>query len=75
MVPGAAGETVILQSSGEKVTIDTADIADTRTSKVSAMPAGLLNKLEQQEIADLFELLRSSPTEAITRRPNEGGVK
>ncbi|MGH7969036.1 MAG: c-type cytochrome, partial [Limisphaerales bacterium] len=48
---------VVLQSNGEKVTIDNDDISETAPSKKSSMPDGLLNTLTLQEIADLFAYL------------------
>jgi putative heme-binding domain-containing protein len=70
VVPGAAGETVIMQSSGEKVTLAESDIDETKPSKVSAMPSGLLDPLTQEEIADLMAYLQRSKTPpAIARKP------
>lgn len=57
VAPGAAGETVILPASGEKITIATDDIEETVPSKISAMPEGLLNELTLEEISDLFAYL------------------
>ena len=45
------------------------DIEEIVPSKVSAMPAGLLNALTPEEIADLFEYMRSSPDKNIVKRP------
>jgi putative heme-binding domain-containing protein len=74
--PGAAGETVVMQASGEKVVLKEDEIEDTRPSKLSAMPAGLLDSLSLEEIGDLFAYLqRTSPSTAITRRPGAAGSK
>jgi putative heme-binding domain-containing protein len=76
VVPGANGETVILQASGEKLTLTSGDIDVTKPSKVSIMPAGLLDPLSQEEVADLFALLQGTvKTEAIARRPAASGLK
>ena len=69
VVPGAAGETVIMQSNGERVTLTAGDIDETKPSKVSSMPAGLLDPLTLEEIADLFAYLQGSKAAALTRRP------
>jgi putative heme-binding domain-containing protein len=52
---------VVLQTDGEKVNVAKADIDQIAPSKQSAMPAGLFNKLSQQEIADLFAYLATPP--------------
>jgi putative heme-binding domain-containing protein len=72
---GAQGERVILQSNGEKVAIKEIDIDEMQPSRKSAMPAGLLNELTQEEIADLFAYLMTSSRESMataastSRRP------
>lgn len=76
VAPGASGETVILQASGEKLTLNSGDIDVTKPSKVSIMPAGLLDPLSQEEVADLFALLQgTTKIESITRRPATSGLK
>jgi putative heme-binding domain-containing protein len=72
VVPGAAGETVIMQSSGEKVVIPSAEIDETKPSKLSVMPAGLVDPLSLEEIADLFAYLQKSKRTnpgTLSRRP------
>jgi putative heme-binding domain-containing protein len=70
VVPGAAGETVIMQASGEKVVLAQGDIEDSKPSKQSAMPGGLLDTLTMEEIADLFAYLQRSKAPAtLSRRP------
>jgi putative heme-binding domain-containing protein len=68
VAPGAAGETIVLQDTGKKVTIDAGEIEETLPSKTSAMPTGLLNPLTQQEIADLFAYLGTG-TREVAKRP------
>ncbi|MFN0019021.1 MAG: HEAT repeat domain-containing protein [Pirellulaceae bacterium] len=73
---GAEGETVILQSTGEKVTVKTADIEETKPSNVSSMPAGLLDTLTHEEIGDLFAYLQGTPKPVnLTRKPGAAGTK
>jgi putative heme-binding domain-containing protein len=71
VVPGAPGETVILQSNGEKRTLKADEVAATKPSKISAMPAGLLNDLTLEEIVDLFAYLYSGPHETVSNRPTK----
>jgi putative heme-binding domain-containing protein len=52
---------VVLQTDGEKVNVKQGDIDQIAPSKLSAMPAGLFNKLTQAEIADLFAYLAQPP--------------
>lgn len=73
---GAEGETVVLQSTGEKTTIATADIEETKPSNVSSMPAGLLDTLTHEEIGDLFAYLQGTPQPVnLTRKPGAAGTK
>lgn len=67
VAPGAAGETVVLQSTGEKITINGDEIEAIKPSTVSVMPDGLLNTLELEEIADLMLFLQSGSREQIAR--------
>ncbi|ADB18335.1 heme-binding protein [Pirellula staleyi DSM 6068] len=67
VAPGAAGETVVLQSTGEKITLAGDEIEAIKPSTVSAMPEGLLNTLELEEIADLMLFLQSGSREQIAR--------
>jgi putative heme-binding domain-containing protein len=73
---GAAGETVVLQSTGEKTTIKTADIEETKPSNVSAMPTGLLDTLSLEEIGDLFVYLQGTAKPVnLTRKPGAAETK
>ncbi|MEX2174245.1 MAG: HEAT repeat domain-containing protein [Pirellulaceae bacterium] len=72
VVPGPAGETIIMQPSGEKVTLTDDQIDKSKPSKLSAMPNGLLDPLSLDEIADLFAYLhRAKSTGSLSRRPVE----
>src|SRR5262245_44846823 len=77
-IVGEAGPEAIMvfQSTGERVRIGRGAIEKMVTSKVSAMPEGLLNELTLQEITDLVEYLynpTSPPTggDRVTRRPQD----
>jgi len=52
---------VLLLSDGTKVTIPQTEIDARKESSVSVMPAGLINSLSYQEIADLLALFESAP--------------
>jgi len=76
VLPGAPGETVVLQANGEKVALKTGEIQAAQPSKLSAMPDGLLDPLSLQEIADLFALLQGqTKAPSLSRRPVESGTK
>jgi putative heme-binding domain-containing protein len=55
------GSMTVLQADMQKVEIAAEDIEDVRTSKTSAMPEGLLNKLSLDQVADLFAYLMKAP--------------
>jgi putative heme-binding domain-containing protein len=69
VLPGAPGETVVLQSNGEKRTFKGDEITAMKPSKVSAMPAGLLNDLGLDDVVDLFAYLYGGPKETVSSRP------
>lgn len=71
VAPGANGETVVLTNTGDRITFPAATIDDIRPSKVSAMPAGLLEPLTPEEIADLMAYLHKSNKTGVARRPLE----
>lgn len=52
-----ADQLIVLQPNGEKITFRQQDIAESARSRTSAMPAGLLEPLSEQEIADLFAFI------------------
>src|SRR6185369_2346020 len=67
---GAAGETVIMLPTAERVTLKSNQIEATKPSKLSAMPEGLLDPLSLEDIADLFAYLqKTSKSASLTRRP------
>jgi putative heme-binding domain-containing protein len=76
VVPGAAGETVVILPTAERVILTPKQIEATKASKLSAMPEGLLDTLTLEEVADLFAyLMNNSKPPALTRRPVESGAK
>jgi hypothetical protein len=76
LLPGPAGETLVLTASGEKITLRSGEIEATRPSKISTMPAGLLDPLSLEEIGDLFALLQGqSKSPSLSRRPSESETK
>lgn len=66
------GSMTILQADMTKVEVPAEDIEDVRTSKTSAMPEGLLNKLTLEQVADLFAYLMRTPEPNIASRASEG---
>ncbi len=56
-----ANNLALLLSDGTKVTIPVTEIDGKKESSVSVMPAGLINGLSYQEIADLLALFDSAP--------------
>ncbi|HVX10636.1 MAG TPA: c-type cytochrome [Pirellulales bacterium] len=71
VAPSGEEAVVILQSSGEKVTIPNDEISETSPSKVSAMPEGLLNTLTLAEISDLFAYLnKPMQSTKVTLQPS-----
>ena len=69
VAPGSTGELVILQSTGEKVVVAQKHVSNTKPSKVSAMPAGLLDQLTLEEVADLMAFLEGVETTQISGKP------
>jgi putative heme-binding domain-containing protein len=61
---GAAGVTVLLPT-GKKIDVPKAEIDDIQPSNVSAMPAGLLNPLTLDQVADLFAFLTAAPPSSV----------
>ncbi|HEY2895159.1 MAG TPA: hypothetical protein VGJ16_13125, partial [Pirellulales bacterium] len=76
VLPGRAGETVVVPATGDRITLKASQIEATKPSKVSSMPEGLLDPLSLEEIADLFAYLqKSNKTTSLTRRPTDSGTK
>ena len=67
---GAAGETVVLLPTGEKLTLGDEQIETTQPSKTSSMPAGLLEPLSLDEIADLMAFLEGQDPPRISIKPD-----
>lgn len=65
---GAGGEKIILQANGDKISIREEEIDDVIPNKTSAMPAGLLNNLSREEIADLFAYMGVAAKESVVRK-------
>jgi putative heme-binding domain-containing protein len=65
---GAGGEKIVLQANGEKIALREDEIDDIIPNKTSAMPAGLLNALTREEIADLFAYMNVAAKETVVRR-------
>src|SRR5205085_11282455 len=60
VVPGAAGETIVMLPTGDRVTLSPKQVEATKASKLSAMQEGLLDPLSLEEVADLFAYLQRS---------------
>jgi putative heme-binding domain-containing protein len=65
----ANGDLMIVQSNGIKQTVDGNDVDEITPSKISSMPEGLLDALEQEEIVDLFAFLANPNAAEVARRP------
>ncbi len=74
VAPQGADLLVVLQASGDKVTIRRDEVESLEPGKTSSMPEGLFNTLTLEEIADLFALFESRPSAGgLTRRPAPTG--
>jgi putative heme-binding domain-containing protein len=62
------GGMTVLQSDGQKIELAAGDIEDVQTSKLSAMPEGLVNRLSLEQIADLFAFLMNAPEPNVASR-------
>lgn len=74
VAPAGEGHISILLPTAEKITISRDQIESIEPNRTSAMPAGLLNNLTLQEIADLFAYL-SGPSVRISRRPDDASSR
>ncbi len=72
---GAKGELTIVTPDGKRLTIKEADVEEIEPSKKSAMPDGLLDQLEKQEIVDLFEYLSNAPKKRLVIKPLTSGTR
>ncbi len=68
-----AGKVIILTANGEKVQVDEQEIEEVHTISVSAMPAGLLNQLTLEQVADLFAFLIDRSSAIVAGRTREPG--
>ncbi len=64
---GAPDEVVVLKSDGRKVRIPKSEIDEISPQSTSVMPAGLLDRLTEEEIRDLFTLLTNGETRIATK--------
>jgi putative heme-binding domain-containing protein len=62
------GGMTVLQADGTKAELAAADIEDVQSTKLSAMPEGLANRLTLEQIADLFAFLMNVPEPSIASR-------
>lgn len=76
VVPGPAGQTVVILPTAERVSLSNSQIEATRPSKLSTMPEGLLDPLSQEEIADLIAyLMRMDAPGPLAGRPASAPAK
>ncbi len=66
---GAAGEFLVLQRNGQKVSVKTSEVKEVTVDKTSTMPEGLIDSLSAEEIADLMAYLSSKPVPDVAERP------
>jgi putative heme-binding domain-containing protein len=71
VVPQPNGSVVVFDSEGRSSRIAKEEIDEIQPSKISSMPAGLLNELTLHEIADLFAYMKQAPRQNIARQPEE----
>ncbi|MFO0870629.1 MAG: c-type cytochrome [Pirellulales bacterium] len=57
VVQAAAGQVIVLQSTGDKVVLEKRQVDRVTPQRGSAMPDGLLDRLDEQEVLDLFAYL------------------
>ncbi|MEX2317405.1 MAG: HEAT repeat domain-containing protein [Pirellulales bacterium] len=69
-VRNADGSMTVLPADGKKVQLPAEDIEEVRSSKLSAMPEGLMNPLSLEQVADLFAyLMKGSDSDVAGRGP------
>jgi putative membrane-bound dehydrogenase-like protein len=70
VAPSGSDAIVVLQANGEKAVILQSNVESTSPSRKSAMPEGLLNQLQLQDVADLFAYFNSNgPTPSNIAAP------
>jgi putative heme-binding domain-containing protein len=62
------GSMIVLQADGQKVLLAASTIEDVQSSKLSAMPEGLMNRLTLEQVADLFAFLMKAPEPNVATR-------
>ena len=62
VAPAGGDSIVVLQANGEKTVLAAKDVESTVPTKKSAMPEGLFNSLQLQDVADLFAYLQTGGT-------------
>lgn len=67
------GSVVVLQDTGEKITLKADNVEEIVPARKSAMPEGLLDDLTLEEIADLFAYLGDPPAELTAPQLNTDG--
>ena len=72
---GLGGEKIILQSNGQKVPIAADKIDQVVPNNESAMPAGLLDTLNLEDISDLFTYLGVLPSQSVAERRRVNGSR
>lgn len=65
---GSDGNVVVIDSEGKRTEIDPDDIEEMAPSRVSSMPANLLDELTLEQIADLFAYLGAGRKPTIAQR-------
>ncbi|MFO0886537.1 MAG: heme-binding protein, partial [Pirellulales bacterium] len=75
VAPGAKGELVVTQSSGERIMVAEVDVVEQKPSKVSTMPAGLLETLSLEEISDLFAYMGKGPQQLAEKPQSDKAEK
>ncbi len=63
------GSIIVIDPEGNRLTVAAADIDEIGPNKESTMPAGLLNALSLEDIANLFAFLSQQPPTIVSQRP------
>lgn len=71
LAPGGSGEMVLIQSTGERMTIKQESIEEIQPNKSSMMPENLLDVLTQEEVVDLFAYIMNPQAPAVSAKPVE----
>ncbi len=71
LVPAGDDEVALIQADGSRLTFSEDDIEESAPSKISPMPAGLLEDLSLEEVNDLMAYLLRVPEARISRAPRK----